>query len=162
MNLLPKFGMARFFAVLVVVLSCWPAGGGGALVRDLVTIAGARDNQLVGYGLVVGLAGDGDRDPAYTQQTLANILQRYGVNLLASTISSKNVAVVLVTADIPAFAAADKAPAIQFIGRLHEAGLLAIPAGARIVRVLPALNLPREEAAEGVRIIESVAAKLSP
>ena len=104
MNLLPKFGMARFFAVLVVVLSCWPAGGGGALVRDLVTIAGARDNQLVGYGLVVGLAGDGDRDPAYTQQTLANILQRYGVNLLASTISSKNVAVVLVTADIPAFA----------------------------------------------------------
>ena len=64
-------------------------------------------------------------------------------------------------ADIPAFAAADKAPAIQFIGRLHEAGLLAIPAGARIVRVLPALNLPREEAAEGLRIIESVAAKLS-
>jgi flagellar P-ring protein precursor FlgI len=66
-------------------------------------IAGARDNQLVGYGLVVGLAGDGDRDPAYTQQTLANILQRYGVNILASTLSSKNVAVVLVTADVPAF-----------------------------------------------------------
>jgi flagellar P-ring protein precursor FlgI len=66
-------------------------------------IAGARDNQLVGYGLVVGLAGDGDRDPAYTQQTLANILQRYGVNILASTLSSKNIAVVLVTADVPAF-----------------------------------------------------------
>ena len=64
--------------------------------------------------------------------------------------------------EIPAFSATNKAPAIQFINRLHEAGLLAIPAGARIVRVLPALNLPREEAAEGVRIIESVAAKLSP
>jgi acetylornithine/N-succinyldiaminopimelate aminotransferase len=64
--------------------------------------------------------------------------------------------------DIPAFATMDKAPAIQFINRLHEAGLLAIPAGARIIRVLPALNLQREDAAEGVRIIESVAAKLFP
>jgi acetylornithine aminotransferase/acetylornithine/N-succinyldiaminopimelate aminotransferase len=64
--------------------------------------------------------------------------------------------------DIPAFSTTDKAPAIQFINHLHEAGLLAIPAGARIVRVLPALNLPREDAAEGVRIIESVAAKLTP
>ena len=64
--------------------------------------------------------------------------------------------------DIPAFSTADKAPSIQFINHLHEAGLLAIPAGARVVRVLPALNLPREDAAEGVRIIESVAATLSP
>ena len=63
--------------------------------------------------------------------------------------------------DIPAFSNSDKAPVIQFINRLHEAGLLAIPAGTRIIRVLPALNLPREDAAEGVRIIESVAAKLS-
>jgi acetylornithine aminotransferase/acetylornithine/N-succinyldiaminopimelate aminotransferase len=63
---------------------------------------------------------------------------------------------------IPAFASSDKAPAIQFINRLHEAGLLAIPSGARIVRVLPALNLTRQDAAEGARIIESVAAKLSP
>jgi acetylornithine/N-succinyldiaminopimelate aminotransferase len=62
---------------------------------------------------------------------------------------------------IPAFAASEKSPAIQFILRLHEAGLLAIPSGTRIIRVLPALNLPREEAAEGARIIESVAAKLS-
>ncbi len=64
--------------------------------------------------------------------------------------------------DIPAFSAADKAPAIQFINQLHEAGLLAIPAGARVVRLLPPLNLSREDAAEGLRIIESVAAKLSP
>ncbi len=64
--------------------------------------------------------------------------------------------------EIPAFSTTDQAPAIQFINQLHEAGLLAIPAGARIVRVLPALNLPREDAAEGLRIIETVAAKLSP
>lgn len=75
----------------------------GVHVRDLVMVSGARDNQLVGYGLVVGLAGDGDKDPVYTKQTVANMLQRYGINIPASTISSKNVAVVMVTADIPAF-----------------------------------------------------------
>jgi acetylornithine aminotransferase/acetylornithine/N-succinyldiaminopimelate aminotransferase len=63
--------------------------------------------------------------------------------------------------DIPAFAGSEKAPVIQFINRLHEAGLLAVPAGARVVRILPALNLTAEEAGEGLRIIESVAAKLS-
>lgn len=63
--------------------------------------------------------------------------------------------------DIPAFSSSDKAPAIQFVNRLHAAGLLAIPAGQRIIRVLPALNLPREDAIEGVRLIESVAATLS-
>src|SRR5690606_28753823 len=71
--------------------------------RDLVMVAGARDNQLVGYGLVVGLAGDGDKDPVYTKQTIANMLQRYGINVPPSTLSSKNVAVVMVTADINAF-----------------------------------------------------------
>jgi acetylornithine aminotransferase/acetylornithine/N-succinyldiaminopimelate aminotransferase len=58
--------------------------------------------------------------------------------------------------DIPAFAASEKAPAIQFINALHRAGLLAIPAGTKVVRLLPALNLSRSQAAEAVRIIESV------
>ncbi|HZM04049.1 MAG TPA: acetylornithine transaminase [Candidatus Saccharimonadales bacterium] len=62
---------------------------------------------------------------------------------------------------IPAFSAHEKPPAIQFVHRLHEAGLLAIPAGTRVLRLLSALNLSRDEAAEGLRIIESVAAKLS-
>jgi flagellar P-ring protein precursor FlgI len=80
------------------------ASADGVRVRDLVMVAGARDNQLVGYGLVAGLAGDGDKDPLYTLQTIANMLQRYGINVPAATLSSKNVAVVMVTADIPAFA----------------------------------------------------------
>jgi flagellar P-ring protein FlgI len=50
-------------------------------LRDLVMVAGARDNQLVGFGLVAGLANDGDKDPIYTQQTIANMLQRYGINV---------------------------------------------------------------------------------
>ncbi|HEY9508783.1 MAG TPA: flagellar basal body P-ring protein FlgI [Verrucomicrobiae bacterium] len=91
------------FLLLAVLLSGFTAFASGVRVRDLVMIAGARDNQLVGYGLVAGLAGDGDKDPVYTKQTVANMLQRYGINVPASTLSSKNVAVVMVTADIPAF-----------------------------------------------------------
>jgi flagellar P-ring protein precursor FlgI len=66
-------------------------------------VAGARDNQLVGYGLVTGIAGDGDKNPIYTLQTVANFLQRFGLNVPAATLSSKNVAAVMVTADISAF-----------------------------------------------------------
>ena len=75
----------------------------GVRLRDLVMVSGARDNQLVGYGLVVGLAGDGDKDPVYAKQTLANLLQRFGLTVPATTLSSKNIAVVMVTADIAAF-----------------------------------------------------------
>jgi len=75
----------------------------GVRLRDISTVAGARDNQLVGYGLVVGLAGDGDKDPIYTKQTVANMLQRYGITVPPATLSSKNVGVVMVTAEIQAF-----------------------------------------------------------
>jgi acetylornithine aminotransferase/acetylornithine/N-succinyldiaminopimelate aminotransferase len=63
--------------------------------------------------------------------------------------------------NIPAFAASDKAPAIQFINALHQAGMLAVPAGTRIIRLLPPLNLSRLEAAEAVGIIESIVTGLS-
>ncbi len=76
----------------------------GVRVKDFAVVAGARDNQLVGYGLVVGLAGDGDKNPVYTVQSIANMLQRFGVNVPPSTLSAKNVAVVMVTAEIRAFA----------------------------------------------------------
>lgn len=85
------------------LVACLSLPATGVRVRDLVVVAGARDNQLVGYGLVVGLAGDGDKDPVYTKQTIANLLSRYGINVPATTLSSKNVGVVLVTAEIPAF-----------------------------------------------------------
>ncbi len=72
-------------------------------IKDIAMLAGARDNQLVGYGLVVGLAGDGDKDPVYTVQSIANMLQRFGITVPATTLSAKNVAAVMITADIPAF-----------------------------------------------------------
>jgi flagellar P-ring protein precursor FlgI len=93
----------RFFLTLALCGFTLTAQVNAMPVRDMALIAGARDNQLIGYGLVVGLAGDGDKDPVYTQQTLANLLERYGVNVPASTLSSKNIGVVMVTADIPAF-----------------------------------------------------------
>ncbi len=79
------------------------AHGTGARVKDIAMVAGVRDNQLTGYGLVVGLAGDGDKNPAQTLQTLANILQRFGLTVPSSQLSSKNAAIVMITADIPAF-----------------------------------------------------------
>jgi flagellar P-ring protein precursor FlgI len=90
--------------VLFLLMAFAPATfADGARVKDIAVVAGARDNQLVGYGLVAGLAGDGDKNPVQTIQTIANVLQRYGLTVPQSTLSAKNVAIVMVTADIPAF-----------------------------------------------------------
>jgi flagellar P-ring protein FlgI len=80
--------------ILMALLTGIPSGFAvGVRVKDISLLAGARDNQLVGYGLVAGLAGKGDKNPTYTVQTMANVLQRFGVNIPSSTIQSKNVAV---------------------------------------------------------------------
>lgn len=73
-------------------------------IKDMTLVEGGRDNQLVGYGIVVGLAKKGDSQLNYTVQSIANALNRFGVNVPASAIKSNNVAAVMVTADIPAFA----------------------------------------------------------
>ena len=72
-------------------------------IRDLCFVLGARDNQLVGYGIVSGLAGDGDKDPDYTLQAISNMLERFGLTLPPSALTSKNIAAVILTADIPPF-----------------------------------------------------------
>ena len=72
-------------------------------VKDLTTVEGGRDNQLVGYGVVVGLAGDGDSNAATTLRSVSNILQRYGLSVNANDIKAKNAAAVMITADIGAF-----------------------------------------------------------
>jgi flagellar P-ring protein FlgI len=80
-----------------------------ALIRDVATVEGVRENLLVGYGLVVGLKGTGDKQQTYfTVQTLASVLARMGVEIpstvLQSTVQVKNVAAVFVTASLPPFA----------------------------------------------------------
>lgn len=75
-----------------------------ARVKDLVSVEGGRDNQLVGYGLVVGLAGDGDSDSPMTINAVANSLRRFGLTVNPDDLKSANVAAVMITADIPPFA----------------------------------------------------------
>jgi flagellar P-ring protein precursor FlgI len=75
------------------------------MVRDITTIAGVRDNPLVGYGLVVGLHGTGDsQQTIFTVQTLANAMQKMGVLIPPTTSVVKNVAAVFITATLPPFA----------------------------------------------------------
>jgi flagellar P-ring protein FlgI len=93
--------LSNFMFVLLAAVQA--AHAEGSRIKDLATISGARDNQLIGYGLVSGLAGDGDKNPVYTVQSMANMLQRFGITVPAATLSSKNVAAVMVTADISAF-----------------------------------------------------------
>jgi len=76
-------------------------------LKDLARLQGVRSNQLVGYGLVIGLEGTGDKDQTrFTVQSLANLLSRQGTNIDPSQIKVKNVAAVIVTAELPAFARA--------------------------------------------------------
>lgn len=73
-------------------------------IKDITLIEGDRDNQLVGYGLVVGLAGAGDSNPNATLHSVANVLQRYGITVNPQQdVTAKNTAAVMVTADISAF-----------------------------------------------------------
>ena len=77
-------------------------------IKDIVSFEGVRGNHLVGYGLVIGLAGTGDslRNNPETQQSLTSMMERLGVNTHGATMDTKNNAAVMVTAELPAFAAA--------------------------------------------------------
>src|ERR1700761_1082391 len=97
-----------FTALLALALGSASLHAGTAdrkvLIRDITRIEGVRDNQLVGYGLVVGLHGTGDKQQTFfTVQTLANTLQRMGVQIAPGVVVVKNVAAVFVTAQLPAF-----------------------------------------------------------
>jgi flagellar P-ring protein precursor FlgI len=77
-------------------------------IKDIVEFEGVRENMLVGYGIVVGLNGTGDslRNAPFTKQSLEAMLERLGVNTRDANLNTKNVAAVMVTAKLPAFAAA--------------------------------------------------------
>lgn len=74
-------------------------------IKDIISIEGIRDNQLIGYGLVVGLNGTGDTflNVPYTQQSLTAMLERLGINAKDQVMRPENVAAVMVTANLPAF-----------------------------------------------------------
>ncbi|MFG5121463.1 flagellar basal body P-ring protein FlgI [Methylorubrum sp. POS3] len=97
----------RLLAVLACLLTAVP-GGALALsrVKDLASIEGVRANQLVGYGIVVGLNGTGDtlNNIPFTKQSLQAMLERLGVNTRGATMRTQNLAAVMVTASLPPFA----------------------------------------------------------
>lgn len=95
---------ALSFALMCAVLVCasTTSFAEGVRVKDLGRFLGWRDNALVGYGIVTGLAGSGDSPHnAATQQALSNVLSRLGANIPAADLQSRNVAAVIVTATLP-------------------------------------------------------------
>ena len=89
--------------LLAFLLLAAPASA--ARLKELAAIEGVRDNQLIGYGLVVGLAGTGDRrQTMFSAQSLTNMLERMGVSVPATAIRVNNTAAVMVTATLPPFA----------------------------------------------------------
>lgn len=91
--------------LLLVTLFSAPSARAAARLKELVSLEGMRDNQLIGYGLVVGLKGTGDtKQTIFSAQSLANLLQRMGVTINPTQITVKNTAAVMVTATLPPFA----------------------------------------------------------
>src|SRR5262249_5511834 len=91
-------------AALIAICDAVPAGA-ASRIKDLANIEGVRQNQLIGYGLVVGLNGTGDtlNNIPFTKQSLQAMLERLGVNIRGQQLRTGNVAAVMVTANLPAF-----------------------------------------------------------
>lgn len=95
-------------ALLIALLFALPLSAAPVRVKDLVEFDGVRGNDLVGYGLVVGLNGTGDglRNAPFTEEIMASLLERLGVNVTGEQMRPRNVAAVMATASLPAFARA--------------------------------------------------------
>lgn len=94
----------KHLRIIALILASVSAGSlSAARVKDLAQVEGGRDNQLVGYGLVVGLNGDGDSNAVATLRSVSNTLRRFGLEIDPNQIKAKNVAAVMVTADIGPF-----------------------------------------------------------
>ena len=95
----------RLFIAILLLAATGLAQANPVRIKELARVAGVRDNPLTGYGLVFGLAGSGDsqRNRA-TVQSVANTLRAFGVNVSEDELASRNVAAVIVTAKLPAFA----------------------------------------------------------
>jgi flagellar P-ring protein precursor FlgI len=100
-----RFGLALIGLVVLISPLYAEDSTARALIRDVASVEGVRENPVLGYGIVVGLNGTGDRrQTMFTIQTLANTLQRMGVQIPTGTARVNNVAAVFVTANLPAFA----------------------------------------------------------
>src|SRR3979490_830389 len=98
------FALAALAATCALIFALLPAQA-ASRIKDLANVEGVRQNQLIGYGLVVGLNGTGDtiNNSPFTRQSITAMLERLGVNIRGQTLNLKNVAAVMVTANLPAF-----------------------------------------------------------
>lgn len=104
-----KYNLQLIYAIILAVFALiitTDAFAAPARIKDIVDIEGIRENQLVGYGLVVGLNGTGDslNNSPFTKQSLQAMLERLGVNTRGETLRTKNIAAVMITANLPPFA----------------------------------------------------------
>jgi flagellar P-ring protein precursor FlgI len=97
--------MRRWLAAAVLCLSLPHLAAAQSRIKDVTDVQGIRENQLVGYGLVIGLAGTGDsmRNAPFTEQSARSMLQRLGVGVPPGSIRAQNIAAVVVTARLPPF-----------------------------------------------------------
>jgi flagellar P-ring protein precursor FlgI len=97
--------LAGAITMTMVLMPAIEANAAAARIKDIVDFEGVRENQLVGYGLVVGLNGTGDslNNSPFTKQSLQSMLERLGVNTAGENVRTANVAAVMVTANLPAF-----------------------------------------------------------
>ncbi len=91
---------------LVAALLTHPTKASAARVKDIANVRGVRDNQLIGYGVVVGLKGTGDGKSEFTNKSVGRMFDKLGIKLEEKDVASKNVAAVIITAVLPAFARA--------------------------------------------------------
>lgn len=97
---LVRYHVAIIITAAVIICMALPAHA--VRIKDIATFSGVRDNQLIGYGLVVGLSGTGDKkDSVFTTSSIANMMDRMGVGVDAAKLKVKNVASVMVTARMP-------------------------------------------------------------
>lgn len=100
----PFAGFASRLVLLLLAMLCVASPALAARIKDLAAVKGVRDNQLVGYGIVVGLNGTGDgKNATFTTNGLANLMRNMGVKIDPQEIRVKNVASVIVTAKLPPF-----------------------------------------------------------
>lgn len=98
--------VGRGFGALLMLLALAPSGEAANRIKDISSVQGVRDNQLIGYGLVIGLQGTGDtlRNSPFTEQAMQSMLDRLGISTRGVPLRSRNVAAVAVTANLPSFA----------------------------------------------------------
>ncbi|EAR53143.1 flagellar P-ring protein precursor [Oceanicola granulosus HTCC2516] len=115
----------RHLLALILLIAAAGAEAMPVRLKDLVEFDGVRSNDLVGYGLVVGLNGTGDglRNSPFTEEIMTNILERLGVNVTGEQFRPKNVAAVIVTASLPPFARAGS-PIDVTVSAIGDAGSL--------------------------------------